>query len=168
MKVLTLLLVLCMAGVANAGLQFMVNDAAVASGANVDVAPGLVNFSLVNERQETGVFDGGFVALFGAASFGPASIVPGQMPGQWSILDLGVMDLGDGPAPMLFLSWDVPAVDPFKAGKLAEFGINFAGPEAKVQFYDFNAAPVFACQLIPEPMTLSLLGLGVLALRRRR
>jgi hypothetical protein len=153
---------------APAGLQFMVDDKVVHNGDWV-FAFGNNTFSIVNDKQETGVFDGGFIALYGHdISFGNSSISPGMMPGAWSIQDIGLTDLGFGPAPTLFISWDAPAIDPFKAGKLASFDIRgklYLGQF--LRFFNYNAEPVLSIQFTPEPATLALLGLGAMMIRRK-
>ncbi len=169
-KLLALVVVLAMAGMASAGLQFTANDEVKADGALVESLPGVINFALVNEAQATGVMDGGFVALAGPAVFGASLITPGALPGAWSLIDMGLLDLGAGEVPVLFLSWDVPAVDPFQAGKLVNFEIiGKQDDKGSVTFYNMNLDPVFSMDysFVPEPMTLTLLGLGALVLRRR-
>jgi hypothetical protein len=117
----------------------------------------------------TGVFDGCFVSLYGHATFLASEIIPGQLPGQWSLQDLGKIHLGKGEVPVIFLSWDAPAIDPVKAGRLFSIEIYFEGPWAQLEVLNIDVLPVYHVHYeIPEPMTLSLLGLGALIFRRFR
>lgn len=165
-KVLALVMVLGMAGFASAGLQMTANDAAVDGTSVLKFDEGTISFALVNDTAGTGVFDGGAVTNEGAALLANAAIVPGQLPGQWSVLDV-TADLG---MPAFFFSWDLPAIDPVKAGKLVIFDLTgVKGQTGKLSFLNSSLEPFFTAdyEFIPEPMTLSLLGLGALVLRRR-
>jgi len=170
-KVLALVMVLGMAGIASAGLQFAADDQVIGNGSLVQTNADVIIFAIANETQATGAFDGAFIAIYGPATFGASMIVPGQLPGVWSIQDLGPVDMGDGVlAPVLFMSWDQPAIDPVKAGKFANFEIKGKlNDEGMVKVFNISAEQVYAMnyKFIPEPMTLSLLGLGALVLRRR-
>lgn len=162
--------VLAFAAAAPAGLQFTVDDFPVYNGQWI-AAFQTAEFSIVNQTQQTGIFDGGFVALHSNrdVKFTRWEIFPQRLPGVWSILDLGQIDLGYGLAHTLFISWDVPAIDPFKAGNLASFGFSgefyYHGPI--LRYYNVNAEPVLRVRFIPEPATLTLLGLGLVLIRRK-
>jgi hypothetical protein len=154
---------------APAGLQFMVNDGPVYNGQWI-AAFQTAEFSIVNQTQQTGIFEGGFVALHSDRDVKITrwETYPQRLPGTWSILDLGEIDLGNGLARTLFISWDVPAIDPFKIGKLVSVVISgplFTGPT--LRYYNYNAEPVLAVRFFPEPASLSLLGLGAMMLRRK-
>jgi hypothetical protein len=169
-SILAFVTICCLAATAPAGLQFTINDQVVndnVGGGN----PYVVNhFSIWNETTENGIFEGGAVALYGDADFGKTMIFPGMMPGDWSFMDLGFMDLGQGKVPVLFISWDVPAIGPFHAGKLIdiEFKTN-SWRSTSVKFYNELFEPVYSVTIdyIPEPATLALLGLGMALIRRR-
>jgi hypothetical protein len=159
----------CLAAAAPAGLQFMVNDVPVYNGQRI-AAFRSAEFSIVNQTQQTGIFDGGFVALQSDPDVKITrwETYPQRLPGTWSILDLGEIDLGDGLARTLFISCDVPAIDTFMIGKLVSVGISgpfFTGPT--LRFYNYNAESVLAVRFIPEPATLALLGAGTHLIRRR-
>jgi hypothetical protein len=165
-KVLALVMILGMAGFASAGLQVTANDSAVAGGSLVIFPVGTVNFAVVNEQAGTGVFDGGAFINEGLAVMGNAQVVAANLPGTWSVIDV-TADLG---MPAFYYSWDVPAITPFAAGKLVTVDLTGkAGDKGKLTFANVNLEPVFSMNytFIPEPMTLSLLGLGALVLRRR-
>jgi hypothetical protein len=166
-KVLALVMVLGMAGLASAGLQFTANDATQADGALViSNAPGTISFAVVNTAAATGVFDGGAVINEGTGVLMDVAAVAANLPGTWSILDV-TADLG---MPAFFASWDVPAITPFAAGKLVTFDVSGKlGDKGKLTITNVNLEPVFSMNYLftPEPMTLSLLGLGALVLRRR-
>jgi hypothetical protein len=90
-------------------------------------------------------------------------MIPGMLPGRWSIIDISA-DFG---RPAMYISWDVPAIEPFRAGKLVNFEIIWKF-WATIEFYDVNLVPVLSVELfIPEPATLALLGLGAMMLRRK-
>jgi hypothetical protein len=164
-KVLALVMVLGMAGMASANLV-VTADGTVQDGSAKTSLPGTIAFAIENTAAATGVFDGGFVMNSGTGVMSDAAVVAENLPGSWSIIDVSA-DLG---MPSFFVSWDAPTIDPVKAGKLVTFNLTGKnGDQGTVTFANISLEPVFsmAYSFIPEPMTMSLLGLGALALRRR-
>jgi hypothetical protein len=159
--------ILSMAGLANAGLLYLIDDVVIPDD-HLIIPRYAVNFSVANETAATGIFDGCFVALYGDAMFGTSTLYPGMLPGQWSIQDLGRIDLGKGEVPVMFVSWDAPSIDPVKAGKLFNFEIILWDWCVRIEVLDISAEPVYSVYFVPEPMTLTLLGMGALILRRLR
>jgi hypothetical protein len=162
-SVCAIVTVCCLAAAAPAGLQFMVDNQVVQNGDWVLSYPPSI-FSLVNDKEGHGVFDGGAVALDKYSEFGKVTINPGMLPGRWSIIDISA-DFG---RPAMYISWDVPSIDPLKAGKLVDFEIIWKRSVTTVEFYNVNLDPAFSVTLFtPEPATLALLGLGAIMIRRK-
>jgi len=169
-KVLALVVVLAMVGLANAGLQYQINGADYVGSDPVWVTNKTVTVSLFNSADQAAAYEIGGVALNGDAAFVSGAVNAANLPGSWSVTNYG---LQDGYGEVFAINYDTPAVAPTKAGVLFTFTFDFTKKypaQATIGMLDANwgamGAPV-TVNYIPEPMTLSLLGLGALALRRR-
>jgi len=171
-KVLALVMVLGMAGFASAGLQYQIDGVNYDAGAVVDIKTPSVTVALFNTAQQAAAFEIGGVALNGDAMYvGTGVVVAENLPGSWSTVDYG---FNDGYGFVIGINYDAPSTNPTKAGKLFEFTFDFSKPvdlkpTATFGLLDGNWGSLgqIRVNLIPEPMTLSLLGLGALVLRRR-
>jgi hypothetical protein len=178
-KVLITLLVLGLASVANAGLMFGVGGADAPAQITygdvvqvIGVAPVPANAALYIAVYGDVTIAGGSVAYAGNLSSyqnleeyavaigypdGPALLADFEGFGLTGIKDLGAATLADGsanPAPLTGLLIDGIALTGINGGRL--------------DLLDEGLAVIDSVEVIPEPMTIALLGLGGLFLRRRK
>jgi hypothetical protein len=171
-KLLVLTLVLAMATLANAGLSFNVGGVVVPDGMSgvIEIPVSTIfEVQIVNDEPVSGPIDIGFIG------FGPQSAAEAGAPiaypnlGTWTIESAGI-DPADGQF-YYNVTNTVPAVGTTPVGPL--FGIllhcTAEGP-VPINVWNSNFDTVLAHLMIiqtPEPMTLALLGLGGLFLRRK-
>ena len=177
-KVLITLLVLGLASAANAGLMLGVGGADapaeieltdIVQVIGVEPVPGNAGIYLAVYGDLS--ISGGSVAYAGNLSSyqdledyavaigyadGPALLADFAAFGLTGIVDLSAATLADGsatPAPLTGLLID---------------GITMAGTGGQIDLLDEGLATMDSVAVIPEPMTIALLGLGGLFLRRRK
>lgn len=166
-KLMVLTLVLGVAALANAGLVYQIDGANYVGGEVVKVAAGEVKIAVFNTAEQAAAFEIGGVVLNGAASYTGAEVFGANLPGSWSTTDFG---FNDGYGNVYGISYDSPAVSNTKAGKLFEYILKFDGPDATFQMIDQNwngMVPAISL-VIPEPITMGLLALGGLFIRRKK
>jgi hypothetical protein len=177
-KVLITLLVLGLASAANAGLILGANGEA--AGPEIDVMDVVQVWGVDPVPANAAVYlavygnlsiDGGSVAYAGNLSSyqnleeyalaigypdGAALLADFEAFGLTGIVDLGAATLADGsatPAPLTGLLID---------------GITMAGEGGRIDLLDDALGVMDSVTVVPEPMTIALLGLGGLFLRRRK
>lgn len=164
-KVLALVMVLSMAGLASAGLQMTVNGVVAQDIVKINVGDSVM-IGIQNDQ--------------GADQYNAAlTLLAGGM-GEWTgvanltnplPLAQGWERIGDiGTGDMWFAWFAQPVTDKLPAGILGEVGYKCTGlGAASIEMIDDsgNLLGTLRIEQIPEPLTLSLLGLGALVLRRR-
>ena len=177
-KVLITLLVLGLPSTANAGLMLGVGGADAA--AEIELTDVVQVIGVDPVPANAGIYlavygdlsiSGGSVAYAGNLSSyqdledyavaigyadGPALLADFEAFGLTGIVDLSAATLADGsatPAPLTGLLID---------------GITMAGTGGRIDLLDDALATMDSVTVIPEPMTIALLGLGGLFLRRRK
>ena len=161
-KVLALVLVLSMAGIAGAGYQIAAPDKVnvntdatfqiIISGA----AEGAANGGVYGDIMPLGVM--GVVVTPNAGNLGSYNVYP-EFGGADFVA--GGIKLADGSGLAKAGNWVIFTYASGQKGSFASFN-----------FFDYDVSfdqPVATqrVEFVPEPMTLSLLGLGALVLRRR-
>jgi hypothetical protein len=160
-KVLVLTLVLGLAAVANATVTLSSSALDVPMGTSVTLTV----------SSDTASSYGGYIALTDlvAGAFGQMSILPGSGPDA-AIEDEAIYPGYEG--VWYFSAASFNPSDPIIAGD--HFQIDYTAQDGSslvaIQLWDFSEAVVQTINLqnTPEPMTLGLLGLGGLFLRRRK
>ena len=166
-KVLVLMLVLGFASMASAGLSLWVNGAPAESSSIT---------MLTSEIAQIGLYNDGSVDK----SIGYLTIQPGD-PGSWTGGYLvhppaqgGVPTYAYYYAPIngfIFYNADANPANLNLVGLLAEFEFHCDGiGDVTIDYSDAGLGPMdtLVIHQIPEPMTIGLLGLGGLFLRRRK
>jgi hypothetical protein len=162
-KVLALVMVLGMAGFASAGLQLTVNGAAQNE---ITVNVGDVMMIGIQNGQ-------------GADQYNAALILSGM--GSWTGDHKLNSSIGqaqgweyfgptEGIGDVWFAWFAQPVTDKLPAGIIGEVGFKCIGKgDAVIALTGDDLSPIGQLMIhqVPEPMTLSLLGLGALVLRRR-
>ena len=166
-KLLVLSLVLAVAGLANAGFVFKYNGAVISDGGTV-TDKGVLTFTLFNEFQAASIIDTSFVAVSGNAEILGITLYPANLVGTWSAENLGPTDLGSGKGELVtwIINNDFPAVGTFKQGPLADIQVQVNSGAQEFIYFNSEGEPIYTFA-IPEPMTLGLLGVGALFLRKR-
>lgn len=158
-KFLVLTLVCVFATMASAGLETAINDV-VFEGTAIAAAGDVLSLAGL-EAVETGMFAGPWYVIGeeGASVSGAADLTGAMLP--------GIIELADG------YQLSVSALfSPIAAGKW--FTMDIGGETGKVVIYgaddngDLDPTAVIGTVLVPEPMSIALLGLGGLFLRRRK
>jgi len=154
-KVLALVLVLSMAGIASAGYQIAMPD-------KVNVLTD-ATFQIVIGGAAAEAYDGGVYGYLMPASY-VVSTNAGNLGKVNEFPDYGGIDFSVG---------DLQGAG-VKAGEWVTltYNVGKVGEMATFNFFDYaisydQAVSTRTVQFVPEPMTLSLLGLGALVLRRR-
>lgn len=165
-KVLALVMVLGMAGLASAGLQITVNS--TVAGDQITVLTGTQLMIGIGNEQ-------------GADQYNAALILSGM--GQWGEAKLNrPLPLADGwvaygfqpdfGGDVMYGFFAQPVTDKLPAGIIGEVAYTCTGVgQATIVLTDGDLNPIGSLtinQIVPEPMTLSLLGLGALVLRRKK
>ncbi len=173
-KTFIFILVLGMGTWAGADLLFNVNGVDVPNGGTIDVPVGTVfelqicsNFDYYQLPLSTGMIS---VDLTRAEIAGPPVDYDENLPGEWIIYEYG-MD----PEPTFY--WLIECVYPgpgyYSLGLAPLFGIPLKctaeGPVTVIVYdaWDFEEMISMTINQVPEPATLTLLGLGGLLIRRR-
>ncbi|NLH16349.1 MAG: PEP-CTERM sorting domain-containing protein [Phycisphaerae bacterium] len=95
----------------------------------------------------------------------PGGIIPGVI-NSWGWEYFEMEDVGSG-----WMWPGSPVIEPTPAGIMGEFGFRCTGiGDVSIQLFDepFMEIEPLAIHQVPEPMTMSLLGLGMALIRRRR
>jgi hypothetical protein len=174
-KVLVVALVLAVASLANASIVYQINGTNYTGGAVFAAAQGAVTVSLYNTAQDALAPDlGGIIAAGGTTGFTGSTVYGSNLAGTWSVIPLGFLQPADSGASYAgyidAISNDVPGVTPTLAGKLFDFTLFVTGTTT-VQMLDANfgaKGEALTLNVVPEPMTMTLLGLGGLLLRRKK
>ena len=172
-KLLVLSLVLAMASLASAGIVYRVDGVNYAAGSTVN-ALGNVTVELWNETETVsapifaGVSDvGGYISTGDATGQKITSLVldnPGNLPGVWSASDVYYAAYG-----IWSINYDTPEVRNTFAGTLVTTTLAGIVNGDTFVMIDGNLANMDAgITFIPEPMTMALLGLGGLMIRRKK
>jgi hypothetical protein len=163
-KLLVLALVLGVAGLASAGLAFKVNGTDVADGGSIN-ATGAISLEIVNDELISGSWDIGWIGVTAGATSGWLDgTVGSNMVGTWTL----AVDGPDGGAMYWYTEQTVAAVGSTAIGSMYTIGFNANGA-VLVEVYNADFDTVQASMTItPEPMTMLLLGLGGLFLRKKK
>jgi len=177
-KVLITLLVLGLASAANAGLILGVDGVA----ANVEITAN----DVVQVLGESPVPANAalYVAAFGDVKLTGASLVYGGNLSSVSLLEAYAGEIGyaNGAALLAdFESFGLTGISDLVAVTLADGsatpapltgllvdGITLTGEDGRIDLLDDTLAAISTTTVVPEPMTIALLGLGGLFLRRRK
>ena len=161
-KILVLMLVLGIASMASAGL--------VITG---DASEFTIESDAAGVVGDTGQFYGylgiqdAVSTMDGTFTWGPAAVigadplfygyVPGTALGLPNGYDLAYVEVTDG-SPTSFLG----------VGDVMTFGLGTSSIPYTVMLWDAGFTELASATIVPEPMTMGLLGLGALFLRRRK
>ena len=172
-KLVILALVLGMASLANAALTLVV-DGEVVTDSTFNIVPSdVVRIGVWNDLAEAGQGMDNFLTIAGPGSWvGAADTGFPSPPGLGgTATDLGLNDLGNGPVDIMELNTGIASADLYGVGVIswADFHCDGTG-DVVVDLLDFGfgALDSITIHQIPEPMTMALLGLGGLFLRRRK
>jgi hypothetical protein len=164
-KLLVLSLVLGIASLATAGLQFSIGGTQYADGSTVLVG-GQTAVGIYNDTAFTGP---SLVQWIGIETDqqveGTATVNNDLLPGTWSITDYGTF-AGYPDTWYWYTNQDLPAVGDTLVGDL--FTVEGL-PDATITLYDSQFTSLGSVNLVtPEPVTMALLGLGGLMIRRKK
>lgn len=162
-KLLALVVVLAMAGIANAGLMLTV-DGVAAEEVTLNIGD-MVKIGIQND-QGADQYNAALM-LTGMGEWTGEAILNRPLPQAEGWQDFGVIE---GFGHVYFAWFAQPVVDKLPAGILGELGYKCIGEgDAFIALTNDNLEPLAMLTIhqIPEPMTLTLLGLGALVLRRR-
>jgi hypothetical protein len=154
-------LVLSVAGLATAALSFKVNGHT-----NDGYFPplGPVTVEIVNDEAFVGMPEiyWASVPLAVTTNWGSGAVVQSP-PGVWAVEQYGPY----GDKYWWTITDYVPSVGSTLAGPMFSFSFDMTGLPLQFIVYDRNETVQAAFSLLPEPMTLLLLGLGGLLIRRK-
>jgi hypothetical protein len=161
-KLLALVLVLGMAGVASAGFLVTAPDEVMTGDAFQIIIGGA--FAEVPASGITGGVYGDINAEAGEAMQAAGNLAFVAFYPDFGGWDFNIGDLEDnnpdnqpGDGEWIVFNFRAPDVEGMLNFGIYDYGVSFSAPIAEV-----------AVNVIPEPMTLGLLGLGALFLRRRK
>ena len=160
-KFVVLILLLGVAGLANAGLELGLN------GELVDI--GMPPVSVVASEGQTATV-GLFLGATGGALDISAAVNNVNQDAILAVDDPDILALL-GVDSLIFLDLAIPAYPPViiaDGAAVDGIGVDLTGAEAIITLIDGDTFEVLDTATIPEPMTFALLGLGGLFLRRRK
>ncbi|MHC4962612.1 MAG: PEP-CTERM sorting domain-containing protein [Planctomycetota bacterium] len=167
-KLLIVWLVLGIASLATAGLQFSVNGSQYADGSTVLVTSGPTTVGIYNDTSKNGVYSIQWIEVEpGAEVPGSGTVNEALLPGVWSISDWGLYS----GMYYWYINMDVPAVGSTQVGDLFTVDVLLGFLlETTVTMYDStDLGYIGSITLVaPEPTTMALLALGGVVLSRRK
>lgn len=172
-KFVMLMLVLGMASLATAGLQLSFNGDYETVDSEVYLTPSDTAWiDIYNDTATTGAIPGMYVGLSGLGSWtGGNNVYTPPSPVDGTNTYYGVIDFGLG--EMDVWAW-APGVstDGYGVGAIADYEMHCDGEPGDVTISlisgSLEVMDTMVIHQIPEPMTMVLLGLGGLFLRRRK
>lgn len=164
-KLLVLALVMGVASLASAGLMYQVDGVNYAAGATINKV-GTFTVTIVNvDAPITTLPSIGGVTTSGSFVAGSAQLHGANLPGTWGADDTYINDY-----KIYSLYIATPAADSLKVGPLFAFNVTVAQGDSFSMVDEMwaESADLGAVTFVPEPATMVLLGLGAMALRRRK
>jgi hypothetical protein len=168
-KLLIMLAVLAMATVANAGLVLDPLEADNTTGLNIQTDP--IDVADVQQAAFLAVGGGGGALDAGTVVYGGSLSAITDFTGVDPDLDAAVAAvIGEAATRIDFIElFDGTENPPDVVGILVSYGVTNAQTETMVHLLNADTLDVMAsAKIIPEPVTIALLGLGGLFLRRRK
>jgi hypothetical protein len=159
-KLMVLSLVMAIGAVTSAGLVYQINGVNYEPGSEV-IALGDVEVVIFNTSEIIGSPTIGGVTS--SAKISAATVYDERLPGSWSVTDF-TEEYG-----VYLILQDFPDVVHTPVGALFSFMLTGVAEGDTFQMLDGNWDVLLpAITFIPEPMTMGLLGVGALFLRRRK
>jgi hypothetical protein len=172
-KFVMLMVVLGMASLAQAGLQLSFNGQIDLLDSEIVILPSdLAWIDIYNDTDGAagGAYDTTFVGITGLASWtGGNNVYSPPSPAPGSNYYLGPLDLGFG--EMDYWMWSpAAATTPYSIGGVADFELHADDlGDVTITLVSESGGIIDTMVIhVPEPMTMVLLGLGGLFLRRRK
>jgi hypothetical protein len=169
-KLITMLAVLAMATVANAGLVLDPAEASIASGLNIQTDP--IDAADVQQAVFLAVGGGGGALDAGTVVYGGSLSAISDLTGADPDLDAAVEAiLGEAATRIdLIELFDGTATPPDVIGIVVSYGVTAEpGGTTPVALLNSETLEIMSsATIVPEPITIALLGLGGLFLRRRK
>jgi hypothetical protein len=168
-QLMIMLAVLAMATVANAGLVLAPLEADEATGLNIQTDP--IDAADVQQAVFLAVGGGGGALDAGTVVYGGSLSAISDLTGADPDLTAAVEAmLGEAPTRIDMIElFDGTATPPDVVGVLVSYGVINATTETPVALLNADTLEVMAsAKIVPEPVTIALLGLGGLFLRRRK